>query len=55
MARLDIKNQLSEDAKIIGENVLHQSVDNGKVIVSIHFQVIENIATGEAIIQGESE
>jgi similar to stage IV sporulation protein len=55
MARLDIKNQLTEDAKIIGENVLHQSVDNGKVIVSIHFQVIENIATGEAIIQGESE
>ena len=47
MARLDIKNRLSEDAKIIGEKVLHQSVDNGKVTISIHFQVIENIATGE--------
>jgi similar to stage IV sporulation protein len=55
MARLDIKNRLSEDAKIVGEKVLHQSVDNGKVTISIHFQVIENIATGEAIIQGESE
>ena len=41
--------------KLVGENVLHQSVDNGKVTISIHFQVIENIATGEAIIQGESE
>ena len=48
MARLDIKNRLPEDAKIMGENVLHQSVDNGKVTISIHFQVIENIATGEA-------
>jgi similar to stage IV sporulation protein len=55
MARLDLKNQLSEDAKIVGEKVLHQSVDNGKVTISIHFQVIENIATGEAIIQGETE
>ena len=35
MARLDIKNRLSEDAKILGEKVLHQSVDNGKVTISI--------------------
>jgi len=55
MARLDIKSQLSEDAKIIGEKVLHQSLDNGKVSISIHFQVRENIAKGQPIIQGESE
>ncbi|WP_428909169.1 sporulation protein YqfD [Niallia sp. Krafla_26] len=55
MARLDIKNNLPEDAKIIGENILHQAVDNDKVTVSIHFQIVENIAGGQPIIQGESE
>ena len=55
MAKLDIKNKLPQEAKIIGEKVLHQAVDNDKVTVSIHFQVIENIASGEPIIQGESE
>lgn len=55
MARLDVKNQLSQEAKIIGEKILHQGLDNDKVTVSIHFQVIENIATGQPIIQGESE
>ncbi|MCQ6273636.1 sporulation protein YqfD [Bacillus sp. V3B] len=55
MAKLDIKNRLSEDAIIKGEKVLHQSIDNGKVTISIHFQIIENIAEGKPIIQGESE
>ncbi|WP_071395811.1 sporulation protein YqfD [Bacillus tuaregi] len=55
MAKLDIKNRLSEDAKIKGEKILRQSLDNGKVTLSIHFQIIENIAEGQPIIQGESE
>lgn len=55
MAKLDIKNRLSEDSKIKGEKILHQSLDNGKVSLSIHFQIIENIAEGQPIIQGESE
>ncbi|WP_394233007.1 sporulation protein YqfD [Niallia oryzisoli] len=55
MAKLDIKNRLSEDAKIKGEKILRQSLDNGKVSLSIHFQIIENIAEGQPIIQGESE
>lgn len=55
MAKLDIKNRLPEDAIIKEEKVLHQSIDNGKVKLSIHFQVIENIAEGKPIIQGESE
>ncbi|MBB6445984.1 sporulation protein YqfD [Bacillus benzoevorans] len=55
MARADIKDKLDEDASIKGENVLHQSIDNGKVKISVHFQIIENIAEGQPIIQGESE
>lgn len=55
MARNDIKNMLDENAKIKGEKVLHQSVDNGKVTIAIHFQIIENIAEGQPIIQGDSE
>lgn len=55
LAREDIKSLLSEEAKIKGEKVLHQSFENGKVNISIHFQVIENIAKSEPIIQGDSE
>lgn len=55
MARKDIKSHLSEDAIIKGENVLQQSIRNGKVKLSIHFQIIENIAVGQPIIQGDSE
>ncbi|MDQ0269496.1 sporulation protein YqfD [Cytobacillus purgationiresistens] len=54
-ARNAIKNDLDENATIKGENVLHQAVENGKVTLSIHFQIIENIAEGQPIIQGDSE
>lgn len=55
MARKDIKNSLPEDATIKGEKVLRQATQNGKVLLSMHFQVIENIAKSYPIIQGESE
>lgn len=55
MARTDIKNGLPEDATIKGEKVLRQTTQNGKVYLSMHFQVIENIAKSYPIIQGESE
>nr|WP_295969675.1 sporulation protein YqfD [uncultured Bacillus sp.] len=55
MARADIKSHLDEDASIKGEKVLHQAIDNGKVKISVHFQIIENIAQGQPIIQGELE
>jgi similar to stage IV sporulation protein len=54
-AKADIKSRLPEDAIIKGENVLRQSIDSGKVTISIHFQIIENIGEGQPIIQGESE
>ncbi|NMD70660.1 sporulation protein YqfD [Bacillus sp. DNRA2] len=55
IARKDIKSKLSEDAIIKGENVLHQAIENGKVTLSIHFQIIEDIAEEQPIIQGDEE
>jgi similar to stage IV sporulation protein len=55
LARKKIKSSLDENAKVMGEKVLHQSIDNGKVTIAIHFQIIENIAEGQPIIQGDSE
>ncbi|QED48682.1 sporulation protein YqfD [Cytobacillus dafuensis] len=55
LARNKIKSQLSENDKIKGEKVLHKSVDNDKVTISIHFQIIENIAEAQPIVQGDTE
>lgn len=54
MAKKDIKNNLNEDAKIIDAKILHNTIENGKVILDIHFIVIENIAKEQPIIQGDS-
>ncbi|MCP1190652.1 sporulation protein YqfD [Priestia flexa] len=51
--RKQLKAFLSEDAEIKGEKVLHQQLENGKVKLSIHYQVIENIASTQPIIQGD--
>ncbi len=51
IARKDIKSQLSEDANIKGEKILQQAIENGKVKLAIHFQIIENIAEGQPIIK----
>lgn len=55
LARKNLMNDLPSDAKIKGEKILRQTVQNGTVYLSIHFQVIENIAKSYPIIQGESE
>jgi len=52
-ARTALKAKLGEEAVIKGENVLHQSIDNGKVKLLIHYQVIEDIASPQPIIQGD--
>lgn len=54
-ARDKIKKHLTEDAKIKGEKILHKSAHDGKVEISIHFQIIENIAEAKPFIQGETE
>ncbi|WP_163101902.1 sporulation protein YqfD [Peribacillus alkalitolerans] len=53
MAKQDLSKVIPSDAKIIGEKILHESIDNGKVNLLIHYQVIENIAIGQPIIQGD--
>lgn len=53
MARRNLEKQIDENAEIIGEKILHETLDNGKVTLSIHYQVIEDIAKGQPIIQGD--
>lgn len=53
MAREELKKRLDENAVIKGEKVLHQTIQNGKVVLMIHYQVIEEIAQIQPIIQGD--
>ncbi|MDT8861787.1 sporulation protein YqfD [Alkalihalobacillus sp. MEB130] len=52
-ARVELINDLPHDAEIIGEKVLHEAVENGKVNLRIHYQVIEDITSEQPIIQGD--
>ena len=49
MAKKEIKSHLDEDAIIKDEKILHKAIENGKVILDIHFKIIENIAVGQPI------
>ncbi|MBS4194725.1 sporulation protein YqfD [Bacillus sp. FJAT-49870] len=53
LARRDVENNIPADARVDREYILQQEVDNGKVKLSINFQVIENIAEERPIIQGD--
>ncbi len=53
MAREELMKKLDEDAVIKGEKVLHETNENGKVTLMIHYQVIEDIAKSQPIIQGD--
>lgn len=53
MARQELEQKLPKDATIKGEKVLHQSIDNGKVKLKLHYQVIEDISEEQPIIQGD--
>ncbi|MCR2820438.1 sporulation protein YqfD [Lederbergia panacisoli] len=53
LARRDVANTIPANARLDGEYILQQEVDNGKVKLSINFQVIENIAEERPIIQGD--
>ncbi|WP_416149318.1 sporulation protein YqfD [Salipaludibacillus sp. HK11] len=45
--------QFSDKAEVIDEKVLHQTLDGGKVKVSLHFRIIDEIAVKQPIIQGD--
>jgi similar to stage IV sporulation protein len=53
LARDNVKAGLPENAKVIGEKILHEQIQNGKVRLNVHFKVIEDIAVGQPIIQGD--
>lgn len=53
LAKSNLESSLPEDAEIRGGKILQEKVENGKVRVTIHFKVIENIAEGQPLIQGD--
>ncbi|MED5050885.1 sporulation protein YqfD [Anoxybacillus sp. PDR2] len=53
MARNELEGKLEADASIVGEKILHATKENGKVKVEIHYQVVENIAIPQPIVQGD--
>jgi similar to stage IV sporulation protein len=52
-AKDDIMKNLPKDSVIKSEKILRQVNDNGKVKVTFHITVIEEITKGQPIIQGE--
>lgn len=53
MAKNELLKKLDDTAVIKGEKVLHQTNENGKVNLMIHYQVIEDITISQPIIQGD--
>ncbi|MFD2046102.1 sporulation protein YqfD [Ornithinibacillus salinisoli] len=52
-AKQELQLQLGQDAEIISEKVLHESVENGKVKLSLYITVEEDIAKAQPINQGD--
>ncbi len=53
VALKDLQKILPKDSEVIGEKILHQRLEHGKVVLSIHYQVLENIAIERPIVQGD--
>ena len=55
LAKDKIKSGLDEEAIIKDQKILHKELENGKVILDIHFKIIENIAVGQPIPKETTE
>lgn len=55
LAKDKIKSGLDEEAIIKDQKILHKELKNGKVILDIHFKIIENIAVGQPIPKETTE
>jgi len=53
MAKNDLLQFLPNDAKILEENVRPEKIENGKLKLTVYFKVLENIAVGQPINQGD--
>lgn len=53
LARNNLQSGIGDEAVIEDEKILQEKIENGKVKVTIHFKVLENIAIGQPIIQGD--
>lgn len=52
-AKEDLIREIGQDVQIITEKVLHERIEHGKVKLSLHITVEENIAIEEPINQGD--
>ena len=52
-AKEDLLQKIGSDGRILGQKVLQKRQENGKVYLKVHFDVIENIAKIQPILQGE--
>jgi len=53
IAKTDLQKLIPKNSVIIGEKVLHERNESGKVVLSIHYQVLEDIVIERPIIQGD--
>ncbi|MEH6973179.1 sporulation protein YqfD [Bacillus sp. JJ675] len=55
MGKKDVRKKIGEDGDVIGEKVLHETSENGKVKLIILYQVIEDIVQTTPIVQETKE
>ncbi|WP_018931592.1 sporulation protein YqfD [Gracilibacillus lacisalsi] len=51
--RRQLRREIPHDAEITDEKVLHESVESGKVKLTLYYTVLENIAKKQPITQGD--
>ena len=53
-ARAKLLKASGENSRLVGEKILHEKTENGKIYIDVHFEVEENIAIEQPIVtQGE--